>query len=130
MEDYFKVYVHDTGLLIAMYGFEMKRPVLDKSLSGPAKGGIFENLIADMLVKRGYGLHYFKEGESNYEIEFLISKDACVLPIEVKAKRGSTVSLNSFIERFKPDIAYKFIDGNLGVDGKKVSLPHYMAMFL
>lgn len=130
MEDYFKVYVHDTGLLIAMYGFEMKRPVLDKSLSGPAKGGIFENLIADMLVKRGYGLHYFKERESNYEIEFLISKDACVLPIEVKAKRGSTFSLNSFIERFEPDIAYKFIDGNLGVDGKKVSLPHYMAMFL
>ena len=74
--------------------------------------------------------HYFKEGESNYEIEFVISKDASVIPIEVKAKRGATVSLNSFIERFEPKVAYKFIDGNLGVDGCKVSLPHYMVMFL
>lgn len=129
-EDYYKVYVHDIGLLVAMYGFEMKRPLLDQSLKGPAKGGIFENLISGMLVRRGYSLHYYKEGESNYEIEFIISKDASVIPIEVKAKRGATVSLNSFIERFNPDIAYKFIDGNIGVDGKKVSLPHYMAMFL
>ena len=130
MDEYFKAYVHDTGLLVAMYGFEMKRPILDQTLTGPAKGGIFENVIADMLVKRGYVLHYFKEGESNYEIEFVISKDASVIPIEVKAKRGATVSLNSFIERFEPKVAYKFIDGNLGVDDCKISLPHYMVMFL
>ena len=25
---------------------------------------------------------------------------------------------------------YKLVDGNLGVSGKKITLPHYMAMFL
>ena len=25
---------------------------------------------------------------------------------------------------------YKFVDGNVGVSGKKVTLPHYMAMFI
>lgn len=130
MEDYFKVYVHDTGLLVAMYGFEMKRALLDQTLTGPAKGGIFENLIADMLVKRGYHLHYFKAEENNHEIEFVISKDAKVIPVEVKSKRGATVSLNGFIDKYHPETAIKFIDGNLGVDGSKVTMPHYMAMFL
>ncbi len=130
MDDYFKIYVHDTGLLVAMYGFEMKKALLEQTLTGPAKGGIFENLIADMLVKRGYRLHYFKAEENNHEIEFIISKDTTIIPIEVKSKRGATVSLNGFIEKYHTKTAFKFIDGNLGVDGPKTTLPHYMAMFL
>lgn len=129
-EDYFKIYIHDTGLLVAMYGYEMKRVLLDQSLTGPSKGGIYENLIADMLVKRGYQLHYFKEDENKREVEFVISKNAQIIPIEVKAKRGQTISLNGFIEKYDPQIAFKIIDGNLGTDGPKITLPHYMAMFL
>lgn len=43
-EDYFKAYLNDTGLLTAMYGFDMKSAILDKKLSGPMKGGIYEIL--------------------------------------------------------------------------------------
>ena len=34
--------------------------------------------------------------------------------------------------RRKPRVpyGYKFIDGNVGVSGKKITLPHYMAMFI
>ncbi len=31
---------------------------------------------------------------------------------------------------FKPSVAYKFIDGNVGGAGVKLSIPHYMIMFL
>jgi hypothetical protein len=31
---------------------------------------------------------------------------------------------------FKPSVAYKFINGNVGGAGVKLSIPHYMIMFL
>lgn len=129
-EDYFKLYYNDIGLLCASYGFEMKSQIITSALEGEIKGGIYENLIADILLKKGYPLFYYKEEESEKEIEFLIYKDGEVRPIEVKAKRGKTISLNSFIEKYKPKTAYKLIEGNIGRDGAKLTLPHYFAAFL
>ena len=129
-DSYFKVYVNDTGLLSAMYGYSMKGAIVDKTLSGTVKGAIYENLIADLLVKNGHTLFYYKKGESEQEIEFLIEKDAHIIPIEVKAKRGATYSLNQFIDRYHPGTAYKLVDGNIGREGEKLTLPHYFIMFL
>ena len=127
--DYFKLYMNDTGLLTAMYGFEMKAAVLERTLKGPVKGGIYENLIACMLMQKGDPLYFYKPDENDQEIEFIISRNAQAVPIEVKAKRGETISLNSFIERRKPAVAYKLIDGNVGKADQKITIPHYMAMF-
>jgi len=128
--DYFKLYLNDTGLLTAMYGFEMKAAVLDQTLKGPVKGGIYENLIACMLMQKGDTLYYYKPDENDQEIEFIISRNAQAIPVEVKSKRGETISLNMFIEKRKPFAAYKLIDGNAGKTGHKITLPHYMAIFI
>ena len=125
----FKLYINDTGLLCAMYGFETRRAVLDNSIKGSAKGGIYENVIAECLVKRGYKLYYYKP-DDDHELEFLIEKDGDVAPVEVKAGNTSTVSLNNFIKEYKPRRAFKFINGNAGITGNKVTLPHYMVMFI
>ena len=129
-ENEFKVYVNDTGLLMARYGMPTKLSVLTGKILGNAKGGIYENLISEMLVKRGYSLNYYKTDNSSMEIEFVIERNGRVVPVEVKAGNTSTPSLNRFIEQFHPDEAYKLIDGNIGVAGGKITLPHYMAMFL
>lgn len=128
--DFFKVYVHDIGLLVAMYGFEMKNQLLTKKLKGPVKGGIYENLIASMLIRNGKRRNYYKKSESSTEIEFLIDKNAEIIPIEVKASNNQTKSLNNYIEEYKPKVAYKLVDGNVGTDGIKNTIPHYMAMFI
>ena len=52
------------------------------------------------------------------------------MPVEVKAGRGSTASLNRMLERNDVPLGYKLVDGNVGRDGKKVTLPLWMAMFL
>ncbi len=76
-------------------------------------------------------LRSWRSQKGDREIEFLVdSPDASVVPIEVKASRGSTVSLNDILERQDVNLGYKLIDGNVGRDGKKVTLPLYMAMFL
>ena len=90
----------------------------------------YENLIAEFLVKRGYSLNYYKTDNSSMEIEFLIERNGEVVPIEVKAGNTSSPSLNKYIEQFHPGEAFKFVEGNIGTTGGKITLPHYMAMFL
>lgn len=129
-ESKFRVYLSDPGLLCAMYGFEMMAAITHDKLQGPMKGGIYENMVADILVKAGRDLHYWINDKGNIEIEFLLEKDASVVPVEVKAKRGSTASLNKLLEQDNVRYGYKLSAGNIGVTGKKITLPLYMAMFL
>lgn len=128
-ENQFKLYINDTGLLTRMYGTEIKLAILNNTIKGNAKGGIYENIIAECLVKRGYALYYYKPDDS-HEIEFIIEKNSGTVPVEVKAGNTASVSLNTFIKDFSPNIAYKLIGGRNGVNGVKYTLPHYMVMFL
>lgn len=128
-EEQFKLYINDTGLLTCLYGFETKRAILNNTIKGNARGGLYENIIAECLVKRGYKLYYYKP-DDNHELEFLIEKDGDVIPIEVKAGNTASVSLNNFITDFGPSVAYKLISNRNGKAGVKEILPHYMVMFL
>ncbi|MCI7692669.1 MAG: DUF4143 domain-containing protein [Oscillospiraceae bacterium] len=125
----FKVYINDTGLLLALYGFATKQALLNSNLKGFAKGGIYENFVAETLVKNGYSLHYYKPND-NSELEFVIERNGEVVPIEVKAGNIATKSLNQFIENFSPSVAFKLISGNIGENEQKISLPHYLTMFI
>lgn len=129
-ENEFKVYMNDTGLLTAMSGLEAKRVLLNNTMKGNVKGGLYENVIGEMLVKRGYSLHYYKISDNTQELEFVIEKDGNAVPIEVKAGNTSTLSLNTFIENYHPSKAYKFVNGNVGINEGRITLPHYMVMFL
>ena len=128
-DDQFKLYINDTGLLCCMYGFETKLALLNDTLKGNARGGIYENIISECLLKRGYTLYYYKP-DSEHEIEFLIEKNGEVIPVEVKAGNNPTPSLNNFIKDFSPSLTYKFIGGRNGKVGAKTTLPHYFVMFI
>ena len=125
----FKLYINDTGLLCAIYGFETKRAILMNTIQGNAKGGIYENIISESLIKKGYRLYYYKPDDL-HELEFLLEKDGEVVPVEVKAGNNPTISLNSFIKQYNPSKAYKFINGNVGLYEQKITLPHYMVIFI
>ena len=83
-----------------------------------------------VLERKGIPLYYFKNEDGSREVEFAIERDGGIVPIEVKASNGATVSLNEVLEKPQTPYGYKFIDGNVGVSGKKITLPHYMAMFI
>ena len=126
----FKIYATDIGIATAMFGFQTQVALMEDTLVGPAKGGIYENLIFDMLVKRGYKPNYIKKTDSTQEIEFLIEQDCAVIPIEVKSKKGSTVSLNQFLKEWQPPYSYKLTGANMGQTDTKISMPHYLTMFI
>ena len=129
-QEQFRIYANDIGLLVAMFGFEMKAAIVNDTLVGAIKGGIYENLIADFLLKKNIPLFYFKRDDSSSEIEFLLEKESSVVPIEVKSNKGSTSSLDSLLKKEDVKIGYKIMNCNLGKNGKKITMPHYMAMFL
>ena len=129
IEAQFKLYINDTGLLTQMYGRETQIAVLFNAIKGNAKGAIYENVIAESLIKKGYSLHYYKP-DDNHELEFIIEKGGEVVPIEVKAGNAPSISLNNFIDDYTPSIAYKLIDGNIGSSGSKITIPHYMVLFI
>lgn len=129
-EDQFRVYLCDIGLLVAMYGYQLKIALLSDALEGPAKGGIYESLVADILVKRGEELYYYKKEDSTLEIEFILERDCKLVPVEVKARKGSTRSLNELLKMDNIERGYKLTAQNTGVVEKKITLPLYMAAII
>lgn len=57
------------------------------------KGALYENIIGEALVKSGYQLFYYKKEDSTLEQDFFVRTQQNLIPIEVKAKRGTAKSL-------------------------------------
>ncbi len=130
-DDVFKVYMRDCGLFISMLEDGTQFDVLQGNLAR-YKGAIFENLIADMLVKMGRKLYYFHKN-SGLEVDFVIRyKGECTL-VEVKASSGNTKSTKTILahpEKYHVNSAIKLGDYNVGRSGEILTLPLYMAFLL
>lgn len=129
-ENWYKLYLSDVGMLSAMYGMAVKCTILDGSLSGHMKGGIYENFICGVLERSGFPIRYYKTEQGDVEVEVVLENDDGVIPVEVRAKNGATASFDRALRMASVPYRYKFISGNVGVAAGKISLPHYMAMFI
>lgn len=127
--DIFKVYMKDTGLLMAMLEDGSQADIIDGNL-GIYKGAIYENIIADIFAKSGKKLYYF-EHNSKIEIDFFIRYNNQAVAIEVKsADNTKSKSMNSIIENWNVKHGIKLSSKNIGGTDKVDSYPLYMAMFL
>ena len=63
-------------------------------------------------------------------MEFLVEQPQGVVPVEVKSATGANASLDKLLRPDDIPFGYKFAGGNVGVTGKKITLPHYLAMFV
>ena len=127
--DVFKVYMRDTGLLMAMLEEGSQEDIIDGKL-GIYKGAIYENIIADIFSKAGKKLYYF-EKDSKIEIDFFIRLNKQATAIEVKsAENTKAKSMNSIIKNYGVKHGIKLSAKNLGGTETIDSYPLYMAMFL
>ena len=131
-DDFFRAYTTDLSLLMAMKDFSLKQHIIENTLAGNSKGGIFECAVADALHKKGYQLYFYKNETTKRRIDVMIQKDGVVVPIEVKSGNTRANSLKSIL-KMNADIpyGYKFVDGNIGVsDDGIITLPLYMIAFI
>ncbi len=127
----FKVYTADIGMLVAMLGPAARVDILQGNLGG-YKGAIYENLMADTLIKKGQGLYYFQK-ESGLELDFLIRYRGECVPVEVKARSAQAKSLSTVRkhpEKYGLKHFIKFGDYNIGRNGDLLTLPNYMQFLL
>ena len=131
-DDFFRAYTTDLSLLIAMKDFSLKQHIVENTLEGNTKGGLYECAVADALHKKGYKLYFYKNETTKRELDFIVQSGGNIVPIEVKSGNGKANSLGAIMKK-QTDIplAYKFVDGNIGVSADRiVTLPFYMAAFV
>ena len=58
--------------MMAMQDFSLKQHIIENTLAGNSKGGIFECAVADALYKKGYQLYFYKNETTKKEIEMCI----------------------------------------------------------
>ena len=118
-------------MLVAMLGGTTRADILQGNLGG-FKRAIFENLMADTLIKKGQSLYYFQK-DSGLELDFLIRYKGECVPVEVKARNAqakSIATVRKHPEKYGVKHFIKFGDYNVGRDGDLLTLPTYMQFLL
>lgn len=130
--DNYRIYFKDTGLLIGSLDDEVQENLRNNKNFNTYKGAIYENIVADMLVKSGYSLYFYKNKKGTLEMDFLLRDKNSLVSIEVKATDGSTISLNNMINGKYKDIKYgiKLCNKNIGFNGKFYTFPYFLTFLL
>ena len=130
----YKLYYHDTGLLIASLDEEAQEDLRANKNFGTYKGAIYENVVGEMLRKSGYEqLYFYRHDNPSLEMDFFVRDADSLIPVEVKAKDGATASLNNLIKWDSyPDVRYgiKFGYKNIGWNGSFYTFPYFLAFLL
>ena len=147
--DKFKMYVGDTGLMVTMAFWDKdytENVIYEKLLSDKLNtnfGYIYENVIAQMLTASGNKLFYhtwYKRLEDGsiddkhmYEIDFILSREHKVCPIEVKSSGYKRhVSLDNFCDKYSSRILNRYLvyTKDLSKEGQILYVPIYLTPFL
>ena len=131
--DNYRIYFSDTGLLIGSLDEEAQEDLRNNKNFNTYKGAIYENVIADMLVKEGYNLYFYKNEKGTIEMDFFVRDKDSLIPVEVKANDNATISLNNLIDSDKyKDIKYGIKLGckNIGFNGKFYTFPYFLTFLL
>lgn len=139
----FKLYLADTGLFTTLIFWDKsftENIIYEKLISDKLAtnlGFLYENIVGQMLKAKGDELYYytFPAEQSNhlYEIDFLLSRQNKICPLEVKSSGYRRhASLDMFYDKFSSRIKERYLvyTKDLQKNQDVVMLPVYMTMFL
>lgn len=123
LNDYFKLFLSDVGILRNMLDLKMGDILIDNlSLY---KGAIIENYVATEFRANNINLYYWTS-KGIAEIDFLLYTNDGIIPVEVKA--GDFVkskSLAMYIDKFNPKYSIRVSLKNFGFANGIKSVPLY-----
>ena len=129
----YKIYYHDNGLLIASLDEASALDLRRNRNLGVFKGALYENIVAEALAKSGLPIYYYKKENAQLEMDFFVRDLDSLIPVEVKAKDGATISLNNLIKSNSyPDVKYgiKLCNRNVGFNGSFYTFPYFCTFLL
>ena len=124
-EEYFKLYLSDVGILVAMSEIRFNDLILDKTFS--FRGAITENYVAQEFTANDISLYYWTYGR-NAEVDFIIYNNDGIIPVEVKSGDNvRSTSLKFYINENKPKYSIRLSTRNFGFENNIKSIPLYAA---
>lgn len=142
-KDAYKMYLSDTGLFVTLAFWDKSvtdNVIYQKLLSDRLAadlGYVYENVVAQMLKASGNELFYYTwptaSGKHNFEIDFLLSRNGKLCPVEVKSSGYSAhKSLDEFCVKFSGWVSDRYLvyTKDLRKDASTTLIPAFMVPFL
>ena len=133
IEDLFKVYLSDTGMLVRMMGRSAAMAIYDGKNEYNA-GAVVENAIAECISKNGMKPRFYRKnsGKNQMEIDFVVELLDESVAIEVKSGKDRTSpSIEKVNEVFHVDRRMMFEKDNIYIDKNGIEhYPLFVAAFL
>ena len=128
----FKVYMKDTGLLVAMSFGNIQNEVLNGNIE-INEGSILENALAEAFVKNGHRLNYYdRKKPTSMEIDFVLQVNNRLQIIE--SKSGSDFekhdSLDQLMREQSLDQPIVFCIENIHEQNGILYLPYYFSFII
>jgi len=125
----FKLYMRDTGLLMAMLDDGAQADIIEGNL-GIYKGAIYENIVADIFTKLGKKLYYF-EYRNQIEMDFIIRYNEKATAVDVKSATNSkSKSMTNIIKNWGMEQGIQLSSKNIEGNDVVRNYPLYMSIFL
>lgn len=127
----FKVFLLDIGLLGTMSKLDPRIILEGDLLFQEFKGALVENFVATELHDKHFDDLYYWASEGLAEVDFIISEDHSIFPLEVKAGFSKKKkSLIIYDEKFSKEESASLVLSraslrNFALDGKLVNYPLY-----
>ena len=129
----FKLYMSDTGMLLANYSASIAMGVIagERSVNF---GAVYENAVAQALAAAGSPVRYYNDNRKG-EVDFLMeTRDGKVLPIEVKSGKDYKVhtALNNLLGTQEYGIGHAVVlsEANLSVGERQGKPVYYLPLYM
>lgn len=110
----FKLFMLDVGLMGAMVDMPARDALVNDNAIVEYKGAFTELYVFSQLKTMDVSVYYYSSNDSAVEIDFLVQRDAHIIPIEVKAEVN-----------VKAKALRQFIVDNPGLRGLRLSMLGY-----
>ncbi len=142
-QERYKMFLADTGLFVTLAFWDKdvtENIIYSKLLNDKLQtnlGYIYENIVAQTIVATGQKLFYYtfpsEDGKRLYEVDFLLSKESKLWPLEVKSSGYKThQSLDEFCSKYPSRVSKRFLITTKDYEQQQQTtiLPVYMTSLL
>ena len=124
----FKIYLSNVGLLRRMAKLPPEVILSGSPLYTEFKGAMAENTVLQSLVAQFEVKPRYWSSEGKAEVDFIIQRNAEIIPIEVKAAHNIIgKSLQVYNQKYLPRLRIRYSQNNLKKDGNLLNIPLFLA---
>ena len=130
-QNIFKIYMFDTGLLVALLEISSDIILNPTRIFKEYNGAFIENFVAsELTIYKNKKLHYWTSG-NQAKVDFIIDSKDEIYPIEVKSGLSKNKkSLKSYEDKYNPKLIYRLSPRNFIKEDKFINIPLYAVSFL